>query len=77
MSLRLRLTLFIALVVATAVAAVSWISYTSTADEAREEIDVFLLGNRDCAKDELTSEVWVTAYPTPYVSKTVTLGAEN
>jgi two-component system sensor histidine kinase MprB len=42
MSLRLRLTLFIALVVATAVAAVSWISYTSTADEARKEIDVFL-----------------------------------
>jgi len=42
MSLRLRLTLFIALVVATAVTAVSWISYTSTADEARAEIDVFL-----------------------------------
>jgi len=42
MSLRLRLTLFIALVVAAAVAAVSGISYTSTADEAREEIDVFL-----------------------------------
>mgnify|MGYP001818581194 CR=1 FL=1 len=42
MSLRLRLTLFIALVVATAVAAVSWVSYASTADEALGDVDRFL-----------------------------------
>ncbi len=40
---------------------------------AGKEIEVFLLGNKECAKDALTSEVWVTAYPAPYVSKTVTL----
>ncbi|MFH2073547.1 MAG: HAMP domain-containing sensor histidine kinase [Actinomycetota bacterium] len=42
MTLRLRLTVFIALVVAVAVAAVSWFSYASTAGEARADIDAFL-----------------------------------
>ncbi len=42
MSLRLRLTLFIAVVVAAAVASVSWFSYTSTADDARTDVDAFL-----------------------------------
>ena len=40
---------------------------------AGKEIEVFLLGDTDCAKDELTSEVWVTAYPAPHVSKHVML----
>ncbi|MDT8388924.1 MAG: hypothetical protein RRC34_00260 [Lentisphaeria bacterium] len=44
---------------------------------AGKEIEVCLLGNKDCAKDELTSEVWVTAYPTPHIAKTVTLRAAN
>ena len=42
---------------------------------AGKTIEVFLLGNKDCAKDELSSEVWVTAYPTPHVSKAVPLRA--
>jgi len=40
---------------------------------AGKEIEVFLLGNKDCPKDVVTSEVWITAYPTPHVSKTVVL----
>ncbi|MFO8026409.1 MAG: hypothetical protein R6U56_01950, partial [Opitutales bacterium] len=42
---------------------------------AGKEIEVTLLGNKQCAKDELTSEVWVSACPTPHVAKTVTLRA--
>lgn len=40
---------------------------------AGKEIEVYLLGNKQCAKDELTSAIWITAYPAPHVSKTVTL----
>jgi ribosomal protein L21E len=42
---------------------------------AGKEIEVCLLGNKDCAKEELASEVWVTAYPTPHEAKIVTLCA--
>jgi len=41
-SLRLRLTLFISVVVAVAVSLVSWLSYTSTVNEATGDIDTFL-----------------------------------
>lgn len=40
---------------------------------AGKEIQVFLLGNRDCARDDIRSEVWVTAHPTPHVKRTITL----
>jgi len=43
-SLRLRLTLFISLLVAAAVVAVSWAAYASARNEARDEIDQFLQG---------------------------------
>ena len=36
-------------------------------------IDVTLLGLDTCAKDELRGEVWITAYPTPHVARTVLL----
>jgi hypothetical protein len=38
-----------------------------------KEIDVYLLGRAECASDEITSEVWVTAYPSPHVKKSVLL----
>lgn len=38
-----------------------------------KEIEVFLLGLDSCAKDEIKSEVWVTSYPSPHVSKRVIL----
>ena len=44
MSLRLRVTLFLALAVAAAVVAVSWAAYASARHEARSEIDEALLG---------------------------------
>ncbi len=44
MSLRLRVTLFLALAVAAAVIAVSWAAYASAEGEARGEIDEALLG---------------------------------
>lgn len=36
-------------------------------------IEVFLLGRESCQADELSGEVWVTAYPGPHVSKQVIL----
>lgn len=44
MSLRLRLTIFITVLVAAAVIAVSWAAYASARNEARGEIDTFLHG---------------------------------
>jgi two-component system sensor histidine kinase MprB len=43
MSLRLRLTVIIGLVALVAVAVVGWVSYTSTADSARGDVDDFLM----------------------------------
>lgn len=43
------------------------------ARHAGKPIDVFLLGNKNCPRKELRSEVWVTAYPTPHLCKPVKL----
>jgi hypothetical protein len=42
-------------------------------DVAGKPIDVFLLGSESCAKEALSSEVWLSAYPTPHVSRSVLL----
>jgi len=40
---------------------------------AGKRIEVFLLGNKECPADAVSSEVWVTAYPPPHVARIVTL----
>jgi hypothetical protein len=44
---------------------------------AGKEIEVFLLGNTPGAAEAITGEVWVTAYPTPHVSRQVVLSAKR
>ena len=44
-----------------------------TKDLEGKPLDVVLLGTAECASDELKSEVWVTAYPTPHVGRRVVL----
>ena len=38
-----------------------------------KSVDVCLLGLETCAHDELTSEVWITTYPRPNITRTVIL----
>jgi len=44
-----------------------------TKDLEGKPIEVWLLGLGHCAKDEISSEVWVTAHPAPHASKAVVL----
>ncbi len=43
---------------------------------AGKPIEVYLLGLDSCGKEELSSEVWVTAHPGPHVAKSVVLTKE-
>ncbi len=40
-------------------------------------IDVYLIGRSDCAKEAISGEVWLTAYPPPYLARRVVLGGTS
>jgi len=42
-------------------------------EHAGKPLDVVLMGTAECASDEIRSEVWVTAHPTPHVARRVIL----